>query len=232
MTGGVFCAAHVCAQFWQLHHVALPDAGNNPGSGNPHNCCLCFLCEVCSRWGPCEHMYACLQREGEINKGSLPEPKKAGRPRKDTRIAAAGQGAALVPGPMLERTTGSTAAASSARAPMPQSGAEDIRDILADAGLGHHFGAFARQKATRAVLADLTYADLHIIFGLTLAESHELKAALARSQSQSFAWPSSPVFSGLCESIVVSVCLPLWVTQVEEPHSSRSAQEVLGLLRV
>eukprot|EP00439_Symbiodinium_sp_Y106_P065437 s647_g10.t1 len=176
-------------QFWQLHHVALPDAGNNPGSGNPHNCCLCFLCEVCSCWGPCEHMYACLQHEGEINKGSLPEPKKAGRPRKDTRIAAAGQGAALVPGPMLERTTGSTAAASSARAPMPQSGAEDIRDILADAGLGHHFGAFARQKATRAVLADLTYADLHIIFALTLAESHELKAALARSQPQTFLVP-------------------------------------------
>ena len=29
-----------------------------------------------SRWGPCEHMYACLEHEGRINEGHLPEAKR------------------------------------------------------------------------------------------------------------------------------------------------------------
>ena len=139
-------------------------------------------------------MYACLQHEGKINQVDLPDQKKPGRPRKNARVSAPGAGppdSPLVPGPLVQRAADPGACAPAPAAiHQPESDAEAVRALLLDAGLGHHHPAFARQKATLAALTELTYSDLHVIFGLTLTESHALKTALARSQAD--ARPSSP----------------------------------------
>ena len=82
-------------QFWKLHQVSLPEIADC----NVHMTCLCFLCSVSARWGPCEHMYTTLLHEGKINRSALPVPKARGRPRADAQKQALLHEPPLIPGP-------------------------------------------------------------------------------------------------------------------------------------
>ena len=141
-------------------------------------------------------MYACLEHEGRINAGHLPEAKRPGRPRKAAAPRPRASSAAVLPGPGLDRPSDSSAAAVAtvpqSSPPGPGLSAEDIalRNVLRAAHVGQYFAAFQREGVSLEMLPTLQFADLRADFNFTLKQSHDLQMAVKNACALVVATPS------------------------------------------
>ena len=156
------------------------DAGAR--SSNKHALWLCFGCHVASLWGPCEHAYACMEHEGQSSGTSLPTPKPKGRPpkrQKPPRLASMDQTDQIIPAP-TQALPGQLLSSSSSST--VSSDDSVLRAFLRSAGLGHLFPAMSKQGVTMESLRLLGFGDLHVLFQMSVRESHILKTALQNAR--------------------------------------------------
>ena len=127
-----------------------------------------------------KHAYACMEHEGQSSGTSLPTPKPKGRPpkrQKPPRLASMDQTDQITPAP-TQALPGQLLSSSST----VSSDDSVLRAFLRSAGLGHLFPAMSKQGVTMESLRLLGFGDLHVLFQMSVRESHILKTALQNAR--------------------------------------------------